>query len=271
MLALGRDLDLLGGVVGQPLGARALEEVVVAGVGHELLLVDVHDVVAHVVQQVAVVAYHQDCVAELLQMLRQPDHGFDIEMVRRLVEDQEVGVAEQRARECHAHAPAARERAAGPLLRVVVEAEAGQDRGGARGRGGGLDLVEAHMDVGQAQAVLGGLGLGKQRGPFDVGRQHGVDHLDVAARRVLRHRADAGAAHQVDVTRVGLVLALDDLEQGRFACAVAADQANLPAVGESHRGAVEQDALAVAKGEIGDAEHGARACSTACRALSRRL
>jgi hypothetical protein len=27
----------------------------------------------------------------------------------------------------------------------------------------------------------------------------------------------------------------------------------------------------VAKGEIGDAEHGARACSTACRALSRRL
>ena len=53
-------LALLGGVVLQPLGAGALEGVVVAGVGDELLLVDVHDVVAHVVQQVAVVADHQD-------------------------------------------------------------------------------------------------------------------------------------------------------------------------------------------------------------------
>ena len=69
MLALGRDLGLLGGVVGQALGARALEEVVVAGVRHQLLLVDVDDVVAHVVQQVAVVADHENGVAESLQML----------------------------------------------------------------------------------------------------------------------------------------------------------------------------------------------------------
>ena len=75
-------------------------------------------------------------------------------MVGRLVEQQQVGIAEQRAGQRHAHAPAAGEFAAGPCLRLVVEAQAVQDRGGARRRGGGADLVEPVMDLGEAVRVV---------------------------------------------------------------------------------------------------------------------
>ena len=100
----------------------------------------------------------------------------------------------------------------------------------------------------------------------------------LAAGRVLRHRADAGAAAQADAAAVGLDLALDQAQQGRFAGAVAADQADLPAVGHGRGGAIEQHALAMAEGEVVDVEHGAAAFSTrkgpvqpACRAETPRL
>ena len=278
MLALGGDLGLLRGVVLEPLGARALEAVVVAIVGDELLLVDVHDVVAHVVQQVAIVAHHQQRVAEALQVLGEPQHRLEIEMVGRLVEDQEVGIAEQRSRQRHAHAPAAGELAAGPRLGGVVEAQAMQDRGGPRRCRRRADFVEPGMDVGQPQSVVAGLGFGQQRGALDVGGQHGVEHGDAAAGRVLRHRADAVSAAQADAAAVGLDVALDQAQQGRFAGAVAADQADLPAVGHGRGGAIEQHALAVAEGEVIDVKHGAAAFSTrkgpvqpACRAETPRL
>ena len=117
------------------------------------------------------------------------------------------------------------------------------------------------MDLGQPHAVVAGLGLGQQRRALDVGGQHRVEHRDVAARRILRHRADAHAARHVDVAAVGLELALDQLQQGRFARAVAADQADFPAVGDGRAGAVEQHPLAVAEGEVGDVKHGAAAFS----------
>ena len=89
----------------------------------------------------------------------------------------------------------------------------------------------------------------------------GIEHGDVATRRILRHRAHAHAAHAVDVATVDLELALDELQKSRFARAVAADQADLPAVADGRRGAVEQHPLAVAEGEVGNVEHGARAFS----------
>ena len=89
------------GVVGQPLGAGAFEEVVVACVGNQLFVIDMHDVVAYVVQQVAVVADHENGVAEAFEMLGQPQHGLEVEMVRRLVEDQELRAEMHRARDRH--------------------------------------------------------------------------------------------------------------------------------------------------------------------------
>ncbi len=74
------------------------------------------------------------------------------------------------------------------------------------------------------------------------------------------------------------ICALDQAQESRLAGAVAADQADLPAVGHGRGGAIEQHAFAMAEGEVVDVEHGAAAFSTpkgpvqpACRAETPRL
>ena len=56
----------------------------------------------------------------------EPDDRLDVEMVGRLVHQQDVGPAEQHARHRDAHLPAARERADVAVDPLVVEAEAVQ-------------------------------------------------------------------------------------------------------------------------------------------------
>ncbi len=54
----------------------------------------------------------------------EPDDRFDVEVVRRLVHQQDVGAPEQHARHRHAHLPAARQLADVAVDPLVVEAEA---------------------------------------------------------------------------------------------------------------------------------------------------
>ena len=66
---------------------------------------------------------------ERLQLALEPLEARDVEVVRRLVEQQQVGVAAERARERRARQLAARERAQRPVEVLVGEAEAAQHRG----------------------------------------------------------------------------------------------------------------------------------------------
>src|SRR3546814_5009007 len=83
----------------------------------------------------AVVGDQQESAGIALQKAFQPERGFEVEVVGRLVEQQQVGGLEQEGGEGHPHAPAAGELGAGALLGSLVEAEPGQDTRGA-GRGG---------------------------------------------------------------------------------------------------------------------------------------
>ena len=67
-------------------------------------------------------------------MVLQPERAFEIEIVGRLVEQQQVGLREQRCGERHAHAPAAGEFRARPLL---VGGWRSQGRRGSMPRGQG--------------------------------------------------------------------------------------------------------------------------------------
>ena len=57
----------------------------------------------------------------------EPDDRLDVEVVGRLVHQQDVGLAEEHARHRHAHLPAARKRADVAVDALVVEAEAMED------------------------------------------------------------------------------------------------------------------------------------------------
>ena len=91
--------------------ALALVEVVVAGVDGDLAAVDLGDAVDDPVHEVAVVRRHEERAGKRLEEGLEPDDRFDVEVVRRLVEEQHVGTAEEHARHGDAHLPAAGERA----------------------------------------------------------------------------------------------------------------------------------------------------------------
>src|SRR3546814_6149352 len=73
----------------QVLAAELLEAIVVAGVGGELAVLHVDDAVHRAVQQAAVVGDQQESAGIALQKAFQPERGFEVEVVGRLVRSEE--------------------------------------------------------------------------------------------------------------------------------------------------------------------------------------
>ena len=153
MRALGLLLLLLPDQKRHALGAGFFEKVVVALVGGQRLRLEVQDIGDHRVKQGAVVADDQDRPAVGLEIGLQPQRGLQIEMVGRLVEQQQVGLGEQQRGQRHAHPPAPGEGRARLGLCCLAEAQSGKDPrrpGGGRGR---RDVLEPGVNTGD---LLGG-------------------------------------------------------------------------------------------------------------------
>jgi hypothetical protein len=221
----------LGEEVGALLGPLAGELVVGAGPVGELLLGQVEDAGDGAVQELAVVGDDQDGVGVLDEVGFQPERAFEVEVVRGLVEEEEVGLGEEDGGQGHAHPPAAREVGAGLARLLVGEAQALEDGGGARLAGPGVDVGEAGLDLGDAVGVLGGVGFAEQGLALGVGCEDGVQEGDVVAGNLLRDAADAGAAGDLDGAGVERELAADEAEERGLAGAVAAHEADLVAGG----------------------------------------
>ena len=87
------------------------------------------------------------------QPVLEPEHRVEVEMVGRLVEQQQVRAAHQRLREIKPHAPAAGEARHRLALARVGEAEPGEQRRRARPRAVAADRLEAMMQLGQPLAA----------------------------------------------------------------------------------------------------------------------
>src|SRR5205823_6185185 len=85
----------------------------------------------HRLEEPAVVRDEDHGRVERLQLALEPFEARDVEMVRRLVQQQEIGTAAERARERRPRQLAARERAQLPVEVAVGEPQAAQDRRGA--------------------------------------------------------------------------------------------------------------------------------------------
>ena len=76
----------------------------------QALVLEVHDVGGDVREEVVVVRHHEHGgVPQRLEVARQPLHGADVQVVRGLVQEQQVSLLEHGARERQAHAPAPRQ------------------------------------------------------------------------------------------------------------------------------------------------------------------
>ena len=238
------------------LGKLALELVVAAAPEGQLLLVEMHDRVDRAVQQVAVVRDQKHRMRIFRDIVLKPQRAFEVEIVGRLVEQQQVGLRKEHGGQRHAHAPAAGEGRGRALLRRVVEAEAGKDRRRAGLRRMRVDVGKPHVDLGDAMRVGGRLFLGHQCCALDVGLEHDLDQRLLGARRFLRHLADARVLRQADRAGLRREVAGDGPEQRRLAGAVAADEACLRARRQRQRGVVEEQASGDAERKVVDDQHG---------------
>jgi hypothetical protein len=127
--------------------------------------------------------------------------------------------------------------------------------------GGQRVLVGIGVGVGPTGA--GGGHVGSQTGQLvlqvgDVGRapQHLGDDgpLDLLG-QLLGQVADAAAPGDVDLTRIGLLQADDDLQDRGLADAVAADERDPPARHQPDRHVGEEGAPTVGLGQPGDRDH----------------
>ena len=97
LLALALGFLLLG----QALGLLFQPAAVIALPGDALAAVQLQNPAGHVVEEVTVVGHGNDRALILLQVLLQPVDGLGIEVVGRLVEQQDVGFLQQQAAQSH--------------------------------------------------------------------------------------------------------------------------------------------------------------------------
>jgi hypothetical protein len=211
---------------------------------------------------------HDEAAVVTLQVVAQPDDGVGVQVVRGLVQQQDVGVREQDPGQLDPAALAAGERVQRLREHPVGKAEAGGDGGRLRLGGvptGGQELglqplVAAHrllpgaaLAAGHPVLVLAHLA---QRHIQAAGREDAVagQYVEVPGARVLREIPDLAATG--DGAARGLALARENLGHRRLAGAVAADQADAVAAGDPERGGFDEDSGAGAQLKAGGGDHG---------------
>ena len=143
--------------------AGLIPEVIVAHIHLDLVVVDVHDVGTHSVEEVAVMADHDDGAGEVQQEVLQPVHRIDVQVVGGLIHHQQVGAAEQRLGQQHLHLQAGVQGRHIVVVQVGADAQTLEDPAGV-----GLRLPDAQLGIlllqlaGPHPVLVGHLLLGVQ-------------------------------------------------------------------------------------------------------------
>ena len=235
--------------------ALLVEAGVIALPQRQFRAVEMQDVVADGIEQVAVMADDEDRGGIGLEVFDQPERAFEIEIIGRLVEQQQVGGRKEHGGERHTHPPAAGKFGQRALLRGVVEAQPRQDGARARRRGMGADVDEAGLDLGDAMRIGRGFGLDQQARALLVGFQHEVDQRAGAARRFLLDAAQPRAGWIIDRPVLGGELAGNHAEEGGLAGAVAAHEADAGIGRQGDGRLVEQQSRPQPVGQVVEVDH----------------
>ena len=240
-----------------------------AGVLGRTAPVELDDAGGDGVDEVAVVADEEEGAGPGRQVLFEPGDGVDVEVVRRLVEDEDVGLGQQQSGEGHPHPPATGQLADRPVVGIGREAESVQDAMGLGLQGVPAQLLEARpglavpledpLVVGVVDVAESILEMVEATGQLDemLGAGDGLlEHRALAVTlEVLREVAHAQILRAMDLTDVGLVQSDEDLEQRGLADAVAADQGSSLRRQEPDGQVGEQRPRPVGDGESGRGEH----------------
>ncbi len=203
--------------------------------------------------------------------LLEPGARLQVEVVRRLVQQEDVGTPEQHLGQRGPHLPAAGQLAEVAVQVGVGEAEPVQDGLGLRlhvvaaavvpflAHGDvaihdGCILVALRLDGGELMLELGAALL--QRVQIRKGGERvAEDAVAPETQDVLREMPDARAARQRDGPGIGLELARQDAQYRRLAGTVRPGESNAGAVGDAPADLVEHYLRPVALADSGQREH----------------
>ena len=244
----------------------ALGEVVVevALVARRRPRVDLDDDVRQRPQEVAVVRDEHERAVVGLQELLQPLDGRQVEVVRRLVQQQEVGLRREDARELRAHTPATGERLERLGEVLGREAEAAERDLHARLDVVAAQMLELRLKLAVAPHLHGIREVGLQRLHLCLHLREAGDAaqgiveqrlLGRVGRRVLPREADARARLDDEFARVRRHLAEDDLEERRLARTVRADDADAIALVDAERDVRQDVLMSVMDGDSPEVQH----------------
>ena len=194
----------------------------------QLAAPDLQRLLARTKEELAVVGDDDVPAAEVAQEVLEEDEGAQVEEVRGLVEDEEVGVAQEHGRQLDAGLVASRE-LSHPRLQV------------------GRTELEASGDLAAAPLLL--LRVPLEEGEGGLVQAEGVLLLEVA---------QPEGVGVDDAPAVGLLLAGDETGERRLPGAVRADHADLLAVVKRARRGLEEDLRAVVLGDALELDQGLR-------------
>ena len=210
---------------GRPLGREAfgslaLERGVPATVRAGAAVLQVHDVGGGAVEEIAVVGDEEARPLAADEPLLKPHHRVEVEVVGRLVEEQQVRAAHQGLREVEPDPPPAREVRDGASEVFRVEPEAVEDPSRPRLRGVAVDGLELRVEGGEAPVVA--LALGRLDAALHRTERPVAVHRPVEGGRrtrlgLLGEVGDGPAPRDPDVALLGQEASPKEEEEARLA------------------------------------------------------
>ena len=224
--------------------------------------------VRHGLEEPAVVRDDQNACVERLQLALQPLEALDVEVVRGLIEQQQVGVAAERTRKRGTCQLAAGERLQPAVEMLVAKTEAAQDRRRALAPVVASRMLEPRLRLAVAAHRRVGVIALRHRlfEPPELvleREQVGCAGEDVLAqaqpaleRRPLVVQCDAGAFLERKVAALQARLPHQRAEERRLAGAVRAGEGDTVAALDLERDAVEKRVAAQLLAQVGGNQHG---------------
>jgi len=125
-------------LLGQTFGTGTFKRAVTTAIEGDFTLIDVGNVVDHGVEKVPIVRNQQQGAGVILEEIFQPKNGVEIQVVGRLIEQQQIRRTHQGLRQVQAHPPAAGEVGNRTVHLFVGETQTGEHF--ARPRIGGITV-----------------------------------------------------------------------------------------------------------------------------------
>lgn len=183
---------------------------------------------------------HEEAAGIAGEVILKPNESFEIEVIGRLIEDEEGGLRYEESREVSAHDPAAGKRFGGESHFRILETEAGEDFARAR--------FDRPIDVPVLIVVVDHV----EFRPVSRDPENGF----VADRSAfLRKKTEVRAAFPFNRAGIGCLFAENEVKESRFTRTIGADKAVTIRPRDKQRHPTKQLAGAVRLGNVGDRQH----------------